>query len=154
MLRELTTRMSLLRIRQALKSGQFLKGLNLATNLVSKSTDDVRAIVLLADAFLYCRQPKEAEHWYNCATKKANENSGLPTDDRIFLGAYISNRLLECAFFVNNVSKVPTTLVIKQINDLPASQSLRTLLFIDEKQTSVPRRYYSRNRRERERSLR
>ncbi len=154
MFKELYTHISLVRVRQALSSGQFLKGRNLATALVSKAGDDVRGLILLADACLFCGEPLAAKRWYNYAIEKKSENPRWSANDRKFVGAYISNRLLECSFLVNNESKVPRACVVEQINEMPASQGLKALLFVNSEQTNVPRRYDSRNGRKRERSLR
>lgn len=150
MFKEFYTRISLVQVRQALISGQFLKGRNLATALVSKAGDDVRGLVLLADACLFCGDPLAAKRWYNCAIEKKQKNPRWSANDKRFLGAYISNRLLECSILANNERKILKAGVIEQINEMPASPGLKALLCVNSEQTSIPRRYDSRSGRKRE----
>jgi hypothetical protein len=142
------------RIKQALISGDLDKGRHQAISLVLKSGGDVRAVVLLADACLFSQEPSEAKRWYNQAIEKNSISSKLMENDRRFLGAYISTRLLECSFLQDKESNVAGASIWEAINEMPAGVSLKALFCIDSDQKSVPRRYDSRTRRKRETHLR
>lgn len=153
MLQELRIRFSLVRIKRALISGDFEKCHRWATSLVSKSDGDVRAVVLLADACLFSQEPLEAKRWYNQARENISISSKWVGNNRRFMRAYISTRLLECSFLHDKESKVAGEAIWEAINEMPASVSLKTLFCIDSDLKSVPKAYDSRSRRKRESCL-
>lgn len=149
-LRELRTRILLVRIRQYLISRDYQNGHKLALSTSLETSFDVRVIMLLADACLFCGNSAEAKDWYNQAIEVESESKRWSGNDKRFLGAYISYRLLECKFLLNNDNLVAKAEVVVQINELPASSSLKALFFLDSDFPNSPRPYGSRRRYKRQ----
>ena len=89
--------------------------------------------------------PKRSAAIITQLKERQKTRNGLQTTGSSW-GAYISIRLLECDFLLDNRNRVAAKPVLDQINAMPAGSSLKALLRVDSGQKSVPRRFGSRHR--------
>ena len=143
--RNFRIRLGLAAARMAIVSRNYPKGYEAATALSRKFPNDERVLTLLADASLFIADVSVSERCYNRAISLLDSSVSLSNDSKRFLRAYISYRLLEVGFLQGHGKGVPKTHIVKEINNIPAGSSIRTLFFMDTHCSDIPRPYGSRS---------
>ena len=143
-LKNFRIRLGLASIRRIITSGNYSKGYQNAISLSRKFPGDERVLTLLADASLFSREVSVSEGNYNRVISLLDADTSLSKDNKRFLRAYISYRLLEVGFLQDNQKSVAKPHVVEDINSIPAGSSLRALFFIDAHHSNIPRPYGNR----------
>ena len=143
-LKSFRTKLNLASIRNQILKSNFSIAQKRALSLADRFPQNAQAAIMLADSELFLKNLDESKKIYKKADRLLETENSAHEESKRFLRAYISYRLLELGFLLDNQNKVAKPHIVDDINNIPAGTSSKALFFLDSGYTGTPRMYGSR----------